>query len=86
MRSEVTMNDLRKRIDYINRSLQDLHSQERIGLDNAYRKCCLIKTDEDGTIKETIRAGMTKRELYDHLFMIEKVLWMLPDPRTAPGE
>ena len=82
----VIMNDLRNRIDYINRLLQDLHSQERLGLDNAYRMCCLIKTDEDGTVRKTLRSGMSKKETYDHLSLMEEMLWMLPDPRTAPGE
>jgi len=81
----ITKRAVLQRIEYINQMLKDLHSQQRLVLDNAYRKLCLVETDEDGSIVKTIRANMTKKELYDHLYMIEQVLWMLPDPRLEYG-
>ena len=74
----ITIKAVRQRIDYINALLRDLHADRRLGLDNAYSKLHLVETDQDGTIRKTIRAGMSKRELYDHLYMIEQVLWMMP--------
>ena len=74
----ITKKAVLQRIDYINMMLKERHSDSRLALDNAYRKLNLVEADEDGTIKKTIRAGMSKKELYDHLYMIEQVLWMIP--------
>ena len=74
----ITIKAVNGRIDYVNSLLRDLQSNRRLGLDNAYRKLHLVEMDKDGTIRKTIRAGMSKRELYDHLYMIEQVLWMMP--------
>jgi transposase len=78
------MRTIHQRIGYLNQMLEDHQGQQRVALDNAYRKLCLIVTDEDGSIQKTIKAGMTKRELYEHLYMMEQILWMLPDPRLTP--
>ena len=78
MTDKITIRAVNQRIEYINALLRDLHADRRLGLDNAYRKLYLVETDQDGTLRKTIKAGMTKRELYEHLYMIEQVLWMLP--------
>ena len=78
MAETITKRAVLQRLEYVNALLRDLNAKRRLGLDNAYSKLHLVETDIDGTIRKTIRAGMTKRELYDHLYMIEQVLWMLP--------
>ena len=74
----ITIRSVHQRIDYINALLRDLHCEKRLALDNAYSKLNLVEADQDGTLRKTIRAGMSKKELYDHLYMIEQVLWMMP--------
>jgi len=74
----ITKRAVIQRIGYINMMLEERHSNSRIGLDNSYGGLHLAELDADGTIKKTIMSGMTKRELYDHLFMIEQVLWLVP--------
>ena len=77
----VTIRAIRQRIDYINAMLKDLGSEQRLHFEHRCDYYALDVTDAEGTVTKTLKTNLTKKQVHDHLYFTEQVLWMLPDPR-----
>lgn len=69
----ITKNDLRNKIEFINRRLEALGYKGNYYLDVAYGSYRLVK--QAGSGERIISYRMTCRELYYTLDAIENVLW-----------
>ncbi len=77
MPKKVSVKDIRKRLGWLNNLLQEAGSDNRVHFGHRYDYYALDTADADGTPRRTLRVGMTKRQVFEALEMIEEGVRMV---------
>ena len=77
MPKQITVVDIRNRLAWVNDLLQTAGSHNRIHFEWRYDYYALDTTDADGTPRRTLKAGLTKRQAFEALELLEEGIRLL---------
>ena len=77
MPKQITIKDINVRLGWVNDLLQTKGSDNRIHFEHHYDYYSLESTDADGIPRRTIKSGLTKKQAFDALILIEEGIRLL---------